>query len=237
MIVAAAELAIAARRRRLAAFNVAVPLLLVALLQGGGAPAQHAALVYAVLFSLFGVFGSAIPLVRDAQLGLLQRLALTGYPPAALLAERAVAGAAIDAIELLPAALAIVLLGGVGLQGAAAMSAGLLLALLAGNLLGVWIAAAARSIGEAALLAAGSTLLLLHASGVFRTPAAKSVAAAVESSAPFTPLHHGLLGLLGLPVAPVGWVLPLLAVAALAVATLLAAPRLLRPLAENATHE
>ena len=63
------------------------------------------------------------------------------------------------------------------------------------NLLGVLVAAATRSLAEAALFSAVSTLLLLHASGVFRTPVPGSLGAAVESVAPFRALHEALLSM------------------------------------------
>ena len=63
------------------------------------------------------------------------------------------------------------------------------------NLVGVLVAAATRSLAEAALFSAVSTLLLLHASGVFRTPLPGSFGAAVKSVAPFRALHEALLAM------------------------------------------
>ncbi len=72
------ELQTAVRRGRVALFSAAVPLLLVAALALGRAPAPHAALVYTVLFTFFGTFGAAVPWARDAERGWLHRLVLTG---------------------------------------------------------------------------------------------------------------------------------------------------------------
>ena len=57
------------------------------------------------------------------------------------------------------------------------------------------IGAATRSLAKAALFSAVSTLLLLHASGVFRTPLPGSFGAAFESVAPFRTLHEALLAM------------------------------------------
>lgn len=191
------EWAVALRRPRLFALNVGVPLLLVAPVAWAGAPAAHAAAVYAVLFVLFGTFGSAIPLLRDGEDGILRRLLLTGLPPASLLLGRVAAGAALDTLQLLPA-LAVILLAGDAGAGAAALAVpALLLALLFANLLGAAVAGAARSVAEGALFAAVAALLLLHASGAFRTPSPGSGWAAAEAWIPFRVLHEQLLEVAG----------------------------------------
>lgn len=191
----------ALRRRRLFVLNLAIPLLLVLPVALSPAPPAHAAAVYAVLFVLFGVFGSAIPLIRDGASGFLDRIRGTGLPDASHLVQRAGAAALLDTLQLLPA-LASVVAAGVAGQGSGARAGGLLLpvlaaSLLAANLVGVWVAALARSLAEGALFAAVVALLLLHASGVFRTPEAGSAGAAVEAAAPFRALHEALLATVG----------------------------------------
>ncbi len=190
-LIAAHELRRAHARRRLFAINVLVPLVLVAPIAWGAAPPWHAAAVFAVLFALFGTFGAAIPLLRDAERGWLARLAGTALDAHDHLVGRALAGAFLDAVQLTPAMLLIALaarawahLPALWLVSAAA--------LLFGNLLGTWIAALARSVAEGALFAAVATLLLLHASGVFRTPSPGSIGATLERFAPFRPLHDAL---------------------------------------------
>lgn len=227
----AAEWRSALRRRRLLVLDLLVPLLLVAALLLGGAPSHHAAAVVAVLFVVFAVFGSAIPLVRDGGSGLLLRWLLAGLPPRDLLAGRLLAQAALDLGQLAPAAAVLVVAGhpsGPALETAGSVAAGLAVALLAGNALGAWVAAAARSLAEAALFAAVAALLLLHMGGVFRTPAPGSWQAAVEGVVPFRPLHEALLGALGAPGAGAAeWGPPLLATALFLVGTHLLAPALL----------
>jgi len=197
------EWTMALRRRRLLALNMGIPLLLVVPIAVGGAPAFHAAAAYAVLFVLFATFGSAIPLIRDGGDGLLRRTLLAGGSGRAILVPRLLAGGILDALQLLPA-LVVVLVAGGAHGGVWLLAAPLLLgAVLAGNLVGVWVAALARSLAEGALFAAVVSLFLLHASGVFRTPAPGSLAAAVEPLAPFTAFHRMLLaGAGGGPLAP-----------------------------------
>jgi hypothetical protein len=204
------EVALTLRRRRLLVLNVAIPLLLVLPVALGGAPAFHAAAVYTVLFVLFGTFGAAIPLIRDGETGILRRMLLVGASPRHLLLARGIGGTLLDALQILPSLALILLVGiwqggvaegpGVGLS-ASPGSAGLALlavpillgALLAANLVGVWVAALARSLAEGALFAAVLSLFLLHGSGVFRTSTPGSVGAFLEGILPFGPLHRLLL--------------------------------------------
>lgn len=186
------------RRRRLLALNVSIPLILVLPISLGGAPAAHAAAVYTVLFVLFGTFGSTIPLIRDGESGFLGRIRGTGLDDRWHLVQRTAAAALIDTGELLPA-LAVLTVAEAG-AGPEALAAGaallpiLALSLLVANAVGAWVAAAARSLAEAALFAAVVALLLLHGSGVFRTPTAGGPGAAVERWAPFRALHEGFVG-------------------------------------------
>lgn len=183
----------ALNRRRLFVLNIIVPLSLVLPVVAGAAPPQHAAVVYAVLFVFFGMFGSAIPLLRDAERGMVRRLSLLPAPPGPMLTGRVVAGATIDALQLLPAALLIVIAGGPG-RLAPWLLVVLPATLVFAGMLGTWIAAIARSVAEGALFAAVSALLLLHASGVFRTPLPGTIGDAIEKAAPFRALHEILLG-------------------------------------------
>ncbi len=218
-----------ARRRRLFALNIFVPSVLVAALALGGAPLVHASAVYAVLFTLFGTFGAAIPALRDAERGLVRRLVLTPLSPAGVLLGRAFAGAAVDFVQLLPGSALILVAARASGIAWIGLPAVLLGSLLISNLLGLWIAALARSVGEGALFAAVAALLLLHASGVFRTPVTHSMGARVQAAAPFRALHEALRAQAGTwPVhgrALVAWILLAITL------TALLAPRLQRSLA------
>jgi hypothetical protein len=218
----------AAARRRLFVLNVAIPLLLVVPVATAGAPPHHAAAVFAVLFVLFGTFGAAVPLLRDAERGLVRRLALTRVSRAGLLVGRAAAGACLDALQLAPAAL--VATWGAPARGIALLAVVLPATLLFANLFGTWIAALARSVAEGALFCAVGALLLLHASGVFRTPVPGSAGEAVERLAPYRALHEQLLALAG-SAAPRGYGALAAALVLLGALTFVAAPRLVRALA------
>lgn len=189
------EWRIATSRRRLFVLNIVVPLLLVTPIAMGAAPPFHAAAVYAVLFAIFGTFGSAIPLVRDAESGLSGRVLRAGVPAASYLLQRTAAAAVLDALQLAPA-LAVAAMG----AGATPRGFAAALVALAGTAwvacnLGVFVAVATRSLAEAALFSAVSTLMLLHMSGVFRTPVPGSIGAFFEVVSPFRALHEALLSM------------------------------------------
>ncbi len=241
--VARLEWVVARRRRRLFLLNAGIPLLLVLPVALGGAPPHHAAAAYAILFVLFGTMGSAIPLLRDGEGGLLARMRRTGYPAWRFLLERVVAGTVVDLIQLTPSLGATLLLAGSSRFGGSAvtLAMALALALLAANVVGVWVAALARSLAEGALFGAVATLFLLHGSAVFRTPAPGGVGEAMARLLPFTPLHQGLLGRTGaLPAeGPAGFaalrelLLPGGVTAAALLGTLAFAPLLLGALARG----
>lgn len=232
-----AEWQVALRRRRLLVLNTAVPLLLVAPVALSGAPSFHSAAVYSVLFVMFGVFGSAIPLVRDGASGLLTRWHLVGMPPRELLAGRLAAQTALDVLEAVPALVLILVTSPVPAATAAPpLLLALPFALLVANALGAWAAALARSLAEAALFSSVLSLLLLHAAGAFRTPAPGTFAETAERLSPFRALHEALLGAVGgPPPASEAWTPALATGAALLMATAAFAPLLLRRL--RATRE
>jgi hypothetical protein len=214
------------RRPRLFRLNIIIPLLLIVPIALGAAPPAHAAAVYVVLFILFGTFGAAIPALRDAEHGLIRRLALSALDARQLLLARAAANGCVDGVQLLPALGIIVVTGGGSPVTALWLAAALLGSLTFANLIGLWLAALARSVAEGALFAAVTALLLLHASGVFRTPLPGSIGAWVELYAPYRALHELLLG--GQSIQAHGLVTCL---AVLLVATYAGAPRLLTALA------
>ena len=187
-----------------------------------------------VLFVLFGVFGSAIPLVRDGGSGLLTRWRLAGLPPRELLTGRLAAQTALDALEALPALLVIVAASGRALTAAPALLIAFPFTLLVANALGAWAAAAARSLAEGALFSSVLSLLLLHAAGTFRTPAPGSIGAALERVSPFRTLHEAFLGAAGGPAADtMSWTPALVGGAALLLLTAAASPLLVRRLQKS----
>lgn len=190
------EWKVAIRRRRLFVLNALIPLLLVGPIAFSSAPAQHAAAVYTVLFTIFGAFGSCIPLIRDGESGLLTRFMLAGISPRSLLTQRVLAATSLDAVQLLPS-LAVIALASGNASAFGGVVAALLLTLVVANLLGVWAAAIARSVAEGALFAAVSSLLLLHAAGLFREPVGGSFGARMAALSPFRILHAALLEVTG----------------------------------------
>ncbi len=213
------EWRVALARKRLLVLNTLVPLLLVVPVATGAAPAAHAAAVYAVLFTMFSTFGSAIPLVRDGASGMTARVLRGGISPWGYLLQRSAAGASLDVLQLTPA-LALAALGARASPSDFLLVLGALVATAwVANLIGALVAATTRSLAEAALFSAVSTLLLLHMSGVFRTPLQGSYGARFEAASPFRALHESLLGMTqagavdgGVAVAAWGLLLPTVAV-------------------------
>lgn len=179
-------------RRRLFAWNVAVPLLLLAPVALSPAAAPHRPAVFGVFYALFATFGAAIPTVRDAEEGWLDTLFATGVSRRRWMVETGVAGAALDLLQLGPATLVLVAASGPASPATlVALAAALALALAFANAVGLLLAAAVRSLAEAALACAATALLLLHLAGFFRTPASgwSRVAALFD---PFRPLLEAL---------------------------------------------
>lgn len=184
----------AIRRRRLFAWNVVVPLLLLTPVALSGGAAAHRAAVYAVFFTFFGAFGAAIPQVRDAESGWTDKLLLTGYGARPWLLERWLAGTAQDLLQLLPVTLVLVAATG-GWPSLVPVVVAITGALLVANGLGLLVAALVRSVAEAALVCAAAALALLHLAGVFRRPTPGSWGWDAARANPLRPLHEALRGL------------------------------------------
>lgn len=199
---------LALRRRRLLAWNVLVPALLLVPVVTSGAAGAHRAVVVAVFVTFFGAYGSCIPLVRDGMSGWAEKVLLTGYGGRRWLIERLLAGAAVDGLQLLPTLLIVVALVDVPVAAVAALVFVTGLGLLFANLLGVLVAAGVRALGEAALGCAVLSLVALHAAGVFRTPDPGSAWAVIEAWNPLRPLHEAWLSALEGPASTAGPALP-----------------------------
>jgi hypothetical protein len=187
----------ARRRPRVALFSVLVPLGLVLAVSLGRAPAPHAALVFAMLFTFFGTFGAAVPWARDTERGWIHRILLAGVHPAWALAQRWAASALLDLLELLPSLACIALVYRTDAGESAALLGGSVVGLLAANALGILVAHVAKSLAETALLASVVALLLLHAAGAFRTPDPGSLADAIRRAVPFHYLLEAVRGAVG----------------------------------------
>lgn len=238
------EWAVARARRRLLAWNVAVPLLLLGPVALSGAPAVHRAVVYAVFVVFFGTFGGCIPLVRQGESGWLEKIVLTGYPERSWILERVAAHASLDVVELAPVLVLILVAEGSGFPEAVLVTASVALALAVANLVGMLVAAAVRSMAEGALVSAAVSLAGLHLAGAFRAPGPGSLWAAAEEISPWRPLVEALRGLsvaagqgagagqrAAIPWPPAEalgeWWLPLLSALMLGAAAWVLAPRIL----------
>lgn len=201
---------LALRRRRLLAWNVLVPALLLVPVITSGAAAAHRALVVAVFVTFFGAYGSCIPLLRDGMSGWTEKVLLTGYGGRRWMAERVLATSSIDFVELLPVNLLLLAFIGAPLgDSLLPLLAATALALLFANLIGTLVAVGVRALGEAALGCAVVSLFALHFSGVFRTAPPDTVRAAIEAWSPLRPVHEAWIELLGgVPAPAEGLMLP-----------------------------
>ncbi len=186
----------ALRRRRLFVWNLGVPLFLLLPVAMSPAAAQHRVAVFGVFLVFFGAFGSAIPAVRDAHDGWLDEVFRAGYAPGRWLLERTFAETLIDLLQTLPAVIVLLWFAD-GLRSVWTVSLGLAAALWFANLIGPLIAAAVRSLAEAALACAAVSLILLHYAGFFRRPVPGWTATVADWN-PYTPLREALeAGVLG----------------------------------------
>ena len=181
----------AVSRRRLLAWNVGVPVLLLGPVALSSAAAPHRAAVFAVFIVMFGTFGACIPLVREAEAGWTRKLLLTGCDERGWMAGRLGASVVLDFLQLTPLAVLLLLAGGSSTAVFGFLPA-LALALVAANVLGVLAAAAVRSLAEGALVCAALALAALHGTGVFRTPEPGGLGALSARWSPFAPLHRSL---------------------------------------------
>ena len=219
-------------RRRLLAWNLIVPLLLLAPVAFSPAAAPHRAAVYAVFFVFFGTFGSAIPLIRDARNGWNEKLLLTGYGVRRWLYERLRAGSSIDIVQLIPSVALIGVAAGAGGASIGALLLALALALVFANILGVVVAAIVRSLAEGALGCAVVALFGLHFAGAFRSAPVGSWAELAQRVSPFRPLVEATrsLAAAGSPPSGAVWLWPLATALLALILVVLAAPRIARRL-------
>ena len=201
------ELLVTAAHPRALLIKLGVPLLLTLPLLLGHAPSFWAATLLTVLCAMVGAVGSAVGLARARQSGLLARLAVTPRSGARLLLGWSLAGAAVDALQLLPMLAAIWVIGrGDPVSGAALLPAVVAVLLLA-SALGCAVSLLGSGVGEVLLDVAVLLAPLLFLGGVFTgVPRSgwRAVAAAVD---PFGQLQSGFIGALGgSPAFTAGWI-------------------------------
>lgn len=211
------------------AMGVLAPLSVVLVMATGAVPAVVAPASYVVLFAAFGVFGTALPLLRDGERGIMRRVVRAGVSPASYLVQRVAAGTTLALVQLLPAAVVAAAFPNASISEVLVALAALAGSLWIGSLLGVLAAALSRTRTQAAVLSGVGLVLLLHMSGVFRTPTPGGPAAVLEGIGPFRALHEAFDstvagGVVGGGIAAAGWAL------ALAMVVGLMGPRLMASL-------
>jgi len=187
------EWRLALSRRRDLAVRVIAPLSAALVIATGAVPAAAAAASYATLIVAFGLLATALPVLHDGEVGIMARVVRGGVSPASYLLQRAAAAAALALVQLLPAgAVAAAFLHASTSEFLIALGA-VAVSLWIASLLGVVTAAVSRSGVEAGVLCVLVLLLLLHMSGVFRTPSPDGLGAMLESASPFRALHEAFV--------------------------------------------
>jgi hypothetical protein len=193
------ECASATADRRTLIMRLAFPLLLALPFALVRMPAAARAAGLTALIVFVGFFGAAVACVQRRNDGHWERLLVLPIRPARAFLETVLAGALVDALQVLPP---VVLVLAVHARGApvfawAAAAACLPAGLLALNLAGTLLGAALRSNPEVHLLAGLGTGLLLFLSGA--TPAPERLAPAVRALSRLNPAgwcHAALSALL-----------------------------------------
>ncbi|MDQ6856373.1 MAG: ABC transporter permease [Candidatus Dormibacteraeota bacterium] len=195
--VAERELAIVLSRRRALAIKAGLPLALAIVLVVGHAPTFWAGMLLTVLVAMVGAVGTAVSVSRARESGFLTRLAATPGSRPRLLGGWVLAATAVDVVQLLPVAFAVLLTGGGGPAEFVVLLIVLAATLLVTNVLGCLITLAAASAAEVLLDVVVLLAPLLYLGGLFTgVPATgwRGVAAAVD---PFSHLHSAFIGALG----------------------------------------
>jgi hypothetical protein len=195
--VAARELAIVLSRRRALAIKAGLPLALAVILVVGHAPTFWAGMLLTVLVAMVGAVGTAVSVSRAREVGFLTRLAATPGSRARLLVGWVLAAAAVDAVQLVPVAIAVLLTGGGGATEFAVLLVVLTAVLVVTNVLGCLITLAAASAAEVLLDVVVVLAPLLYLGGLFTGVQADGWRAAVAAADPFSHLHSAFIAVLG----------------------------------------
>lgn len=184
-------------RRRNVVLSVLAPLSVVLVVGTDAVPAGAAAAVYTTLFAIFGVCQTSLSVMRDGERGLTLRIVRGGVSPAGYLVQRVGAGATLALAQLLPALVVAAAFLRASITETLLALGALAVTVWIASALGVVAAAVSRSLGELVACCSVVLLLLLHASGVFRTPTAEGFGALVEDLSPFRALHESLDTMIG----------------------------------------
>lgn len=195
--VASRELAIVLSRPRALAIKAGLPLALAVVLVAGHAPTFWAGMLLTVLVAMVGAVGTAVSVSRARDAGFLTRLAATPGSRPRLVIGWVVAAAAVDVVQLVPVAVAVLITGSGDAGSFGVLLVVLAATLLVTNVLGCVVTLAAASAAEVLLDVVVLLAPLLYLGGLFTgVPAAgwRATAAAVD---PFSHLHSAFIGALG----------------------------------------
>jgi ABC-2 family transporter protein len=223
------ELLATAARPRALLIKMVVPLALVLPLLVGHAPTFWAAMLLTVLIAMIGAVGSAVTIARSRDSGFLSRLALTPRPPWRIVVSWILGAVVADALQLVPALIAVLVLGAPAASSALALVCIVIAALLLANVIGAVVSVLGGGPGEVLLDVIIVVAPLLFIGGLFSGIPREGwrwVAAHVD---PFAYVHSAFIGVLG--GTPTFTVRPILAAsAATVVASLLLLALLARPI-------
>jgi ABC-2 type transporter len=221
---AARELAIVLGRPRALVIKAGLPLALAVVLVAGHAPTFWAAMLLTVLVAMVGAVGTAVTVSRAREAGFLTRLSATPGSRPRLIAGWVLAAAAVDLVQLLPVAIAALVVGGAGPAELGVLVVALAGTLVVTNVLGCLVTLAAAGAAEVLLDVVVVLAPLLYLGGLFTGIPADGWRSVAGAADPFAHLHSAFIGLLGgtatySPAADLGAVLAA-AAAALAVLAL-----------------
>jgi ABC-type multidrug transport system permease subunit len=183
-------------RPRTVLIKLAMPLLLTVPLLAGRAPTFWAGMLLTVLVAMVGAVGSGVTLARARQGGLLARLAIVPRPPHRIVGGWVLAAAAVDAVQMLPVALAVIVSGATP-DAAFALLACIPAVLLATNALGCALSLLAGGPGEVLLDVVVVLAPLLFLGGLFTGVPRDGWRFWAARLDPFAYLHSGFVGALG----------------------------------------
>ena len=175
---------------RALAFRVLTPLAVVVIIATGALPAGAVASTYVILFLGSGLLRAAESVIEEGRSGLARRVVRGGIPSASYLLQRAAAVAVTTMTFLLPALAVVALSVRAAPLDALVALAALALSLWIACVFGVLVGAVSNSMMEGLVLGGVAFALLLHVSGVFRTPEPNGLGAALEEGSPFRLVHE-----------------------------------------------
>lgn len=217
--------------RRFALFiKMLYPVAIIVPVAASSIPAQYAAAVVGIVAIMAGTFGAGESLTSDLNDGILARVALTPLSPYQIVFEILAVNVVLDFVQLLPALAIVYLLHPAPLVWVLAATFGVFATLVAANAIGIFIANFTTSPADVLLYATAILFPLIYISGLFRNQDPTGVLAAARDLVPFSHMNDALKAVFGLTPATTPlevFAYPTVVCAALVVAVLFTAPRLL----------